>query len=455
MRDPFSAFDLPDALQRGLEKLGFSEPTPVQRQVIPLANAGADLLVTAATGTGKTLAFLLPMLRRFLATPAPRKGIRALILVPTRELAYQIQEHFLQVASFTRLTAGVIVGGVAASHQVNALRRNPDILIATPGRLLDHLERGATDLGDLEFLVLDEADRMLDMGFAPDVMEIIQTCNEERQSLLFSATLSRGGLQSFIDAALRDPHQVQVDSHRAAHPDVRHRRLLADDLEHKHRLLLAYLTQGEGEAAGKILIFTNTRERATALGNFLMGNGQRAASLHGELDQPERIRVLNLLREGRIRVLIATDVAARGLDVPGMDLVINFDVPRSGSDYLHRTGRTGRAGATGLAITLVSPPEWNRMESIERYLQLDLQPLSLPGLEGRYRGPSPSRSAGKKPQSKAPKAPTAKAPKVKERHRDRKNIGKRRQPSATTASAGTEAGFAPLKRQPEPGKGQA
>ncbi len=189
---------------------------------------------------------------------------------------------------------------------------------------------------------------MLDMGFAPDVMEIIQTCNEERQSLLFSATLSRGGLQSFIDAALRDPHQVQVDSHRAAHPDVRHRRLLADDLEHKHRLLLAYLTQGEGEAAGKILIFTNTRELTTALGNFLIGKGQRAASLHGELDQPERIRVLNLLREGRIRVLIATDVAARGLDVPGMDLVINFDVPRSGSDYLHRTGRTGRAGATGL-----------------------------------------------------------------------------------------------------------
>ena len=454
MRDPFSAFDLPDALLRGLDKLGFNEPTPVQRQVIPLANAGADLLVTAATGTGKTLAFLLPMLRRFLATPAPRKGIRALILVPTRELAYQIQDHFLQVASFTRLTAGVIVGGVAASHQVNALRRNPDILIATPGRLLDQLERGATDLGDLEFLVLDEADRMLDMGFAPDVMEIIQTCNEERQSLLFSATLSRGGLQSFIDAALRDPHRVQVDSHRAAHPDVRHRRLLADDLEHKHRLLLAYLTQGEGEAAGKILIFTNTRERATVLGNFLMGNGQRAASLHGELDQPERVRVLNLLREGRIRVLIATDVAARGLDVPGMDLVINFDVPRSGSDYLHRTGRTGRAGAVGLAITLVSPPEWNRMESIERYLQLDLQPLTLPGLEGRFRGPSPSRSAGKKPQPKVLTAPTAKTPKVKDRHRDRKNIGKRRQPSAPTATAGAEAGFAPLKRQPEPGKGQ-
>ncbi len=176
------------------------------------------------------------MLRHFLAAPAPRKGIRALVLAPTRELAYQIQEHFLQVASFTRLTAGVIVGGVAASHQVNTLRRNPDILIATPGRLLDHLERGATDLGDLEFLVLDEADRMLDMGFAPDVMQIIQTCNEERQSLLFSATLTRGGLQSFIDAALRDPQRVLVDSHRVAHPDIRHQRLLADDQDHKRKL---------------------------------------------------------------------------------------------------------------------------------------------------------------------------------------------------------------------------
>ena len=489
MSDPFATFDLPEPLLRGLDKLGFSEPTPVQRQVIPLANDGADLLVTAATGSGKTLAFLLPMLRRFLAAPAPRTGIRALVLVPTRELAYQIQEHFLQVASFTRLTAGVIVGGVAASHQVNTLRRNPDLLIATPGRLLDHLERGATDLGDLEFLILDEADRMLDMGFAPDVMQIIQTCNEERQSLLFSATLSRGGLQSFIDAALRDPQRVQVDHHRAAHPDIRHQRLLADDLDHKRTLLLAYLTQGESEAgdqitvtppspqlspvieegeeeaadrataailahAGsdgipdKILIFSNTREQATALGHFLIGKGQRAAILHGELEQPERVRVLNLLREGRIRILVATDVAARGLDVPGMDLVINFEVPRSGSDYLHRTGRTGRAGAPGLAITLVSPPEWNRMESIERYLQLDLHPLSLPGLAGHYQGPTRSRSPRKKIHGQAPKPATTQAPKVKERHRDRKNIGKRRLPSRPAAEGSTEAGLTPPKRTP-------
>jgi len=442
----FSAFDLPDPLLRGLDKLGFSEPTAVQRQVIPLANAGVDLLVTAATGSGKTLAFLLPMMRRFLAQPAPRKGIRALILAPTRELAYQIQEHFLQVASYTRLTAGVIVGGVAAGRQVNALRRNPDILIATPGRLLDHLERGATDLADLEVLVLDEADRMLDMGFAPDVMQIIQCCNEERQSLLFSATLTRGGLQSFIDAALRDPQRVQVDYHRATPVLIRHQRLLADDPDHKRALLLAYLTHDQA-LAGKLLLFTNTREQATALGHFLTGQGQRAAILHGELEQPERDRVLNLLREGRIRILVATDLAARGLDVPGMDLVINFDVPRSGKDYLHRTGRTGRAGQPGLAITLVSPPEWNRMESIERYLDLDLQPLAIPGLEGRYRGPSRASSAAKKPAPRPTKAATAKAPKVKERHRDRKNIGKRRQPSSAPKPGDQEAGLAPLKRR--------
>jgi len=450
MNTYFTDFDLPEALLRGLDKLGFTEPTPVQRLVIPPANAGQDLLVTAATGTGKTIAFLLPMIRRFLARPAPRSGIRALVLAPTRELAYQIQEHFLQVASFTRLTAGVIVGGVAAGRQVNVLRRNPDILIATPGRLLDHLERGATDLADLEVLVLDEADRMLDMGFAPDVMQIIQCCHEERQTLLFSATLTRGGLQSFIDAALRHPEVIRVDPHRAAHPAIEHQRLLADDEEHKRRLLIALL---EASAADKILIFTNTREQTSALGNHLVGKGQRAASLHGELDQMERNRVLNLSREGRIRVLVATDVAARGLDIPGMDLVVNFEVPRSGSDYLHRCGRTGRAGAPGLTISLVSPPEWNRMESIERYLQLDLQALALPGLEGRFKGPNPARASKGKAQTGRTRAPAAEArqqaPKVKQRLRDRKNIGKRRKPSTPTASAGAEAGFEPLKRRAE------
>ena len=445
MNANFTDFDLPEALTRGLDKLGFSEPTPVQRLVIPLAAAGSDLLVTAATGSGKTIAFLLPMMQRFLAQPAPRQGIRALVLAPTRELAYQIQEHFLQVASFTRLTAGVIVGGVSASQQVAGLRRNPDILIATPGRLLDHLERGATDLGDLEVLVLDEADRMLDMGFAPDVMRIIEVCNPDRQSLLFSATLTRTGIQSFIDAALRDPQRVQADHHRAAHPDIQHQRLLADDLEHKRALLDALLTASTVE---KVLVFTNTREQAAALGNFLVGKAHRAASLHGELDQGERNRVLNLLLEGRIRVLVATDVAARGLDVPGMDLVINFEVPRSGSDYLHRTGRTGRAGALGLAMTLVSSPEWNRMESIERYLQLELEHLKLPGLEARYTGPTRSRTPRKKPADKRPKKAVDHAPKVKERHRDRKAIGKRRQPSSETppSATGQDAGFGPLKR---------
>lgn len=276
-------------------------------------------------------------------------------------------------------------------------------------------------------------------------MRIIECCNPERQSLLFSATLTRTGIQSFIDAALRDPQRVQADHHRAAHPDIHHQRLLADDPEHKRTLLEALLT---ASAAERVLIFTNTREQAAALGNFLVGKEQRAASLHGELDQSERNRVLNLLREGRIRVLVATDLAARGLDVPGMDLVINFEVPRSGSDYLHRTGRTGRAGAAGLAISLVSRPEWNRMESIERYLQLELEPLKIGGLEGSYRGPTQAKAPRKKPEAKRPKKTSDKAPKVKERHRDRKDIGKRRQPTSTAfgSDTGQEAGFGPPKR---------
>ncbi|MGB5835114.1 MAG: DEAD/DEAH box helicase, partial [Thiohalocapsa sp.] len=354
----FDDLDLSRPLLRGLAKAGFDRPTAVQQQVIPAALEGVDLLVSAATGSGKTVAFLLPIMQHLLDRRAGHDSARVLILVPTRELARQIHAHFMDVGSYTRLTAEVITGGENRGHQVSALRRNPDILVATPGRMLEHLETGEAEFGDLEHLVLDEADRMLDMGFAEQVFAILGHCRRERQSLLFSATLQQPGLTGLAKRFLRAPRTITVDVVREPHPDISHQILLSDEPEQKRNQLLWLL---RNEAADKILVFVNMRERAVQLGDWLTGQEHRCAVLHGELDQRERKRVMGLYRDGRVDVLIATDVAARGLDVPGVQCVVNFDVPRSGDDYLHRSGRTGRAGEQGVAISLVGSADWNRM----------------------------------------------------------------------------------------------
>jgi len=445
MSNGFADLLLPDELLRGVAKLGYATPTPVQEQVIPLAMEGADLLVCAATGSGKTAAFLLPMMQRFLDDRRPGGGTRALILVPTRELARQVQDQFLRLGSFTRLSAGVITGGEPKSRQVANLRKNPELLVATPGRLLEHLQAGEVDLGDLEILVLDEADRMLDLGLADDVLAIVERCSPERQSLLFSATLHHKGLEAVIGPLLRDPKVLLIDPVRAPHPHIEHQILLSDGPEHKERQLLWLL---EHEPFDKALVFVNTRERTVALANALVGKGQRVAALHGEMEQRERNRVMGLFQRGEVAVLIATDLAARGLDVPGVGLVINFDAPRSGGEYLHRVGRTGRAGALGTAITLVSSMEWNRVEGIGRYLRLELVPRGIKGLESRFQGPAKVKTR-RKTQAQGGQAakgkPSAKQPsrKPKDRLRDRKNIGKRRAPSGPSADG---AGRDPVKK---------
>ncbi len=439
MSDEFTQFLLPEALMRGLERAGFETPTPVQAQVIPLALDGLDLLVCAATGSGKTAAFLLPIMQRLLDVRGSQGSTRALILVPTRELARQVYIHGARLGSYTRLTAAVVTGGERYDRQIAALRKNPDILVATPGRLLEHIERGEADLSGLEILVLDEADRMLDMGFGPDVLTIVGHCNPDRQSLLFSATLHHRGLKEITDRFLKDPRPIGVDPIREQHPDIVHQRILSDDLAQKEQQILWLL---RNEPFEKALVFVNTRERAGTLGNFLIGHGVRTGVLHGELDQRERNRIMGLFHAGRIGVLVATDLAARGLDIPGVQLVVNFEPPRRGDDYLHRTGRTGRAGEKGRAVALVGAPDWNRMESIERYLRLELEARSVPGIKTRFEGPT-KRRGGHKPGDRQVK-PKADAPRLKERERDRKNIGKRRQPSADSAK---DAGFSPLKRK--------
>jgi len=443
MNTHFSEFLLPDALMRGLADAGYTTPTPVQAQVIPLAMEGLDLLVSAATGSGKTAAFLLPIMQRFIEGPRHDGGTRALILVPTRELARQIHDHFMRLGRYTRLTCGVITGGASKAHQIATLRKDPEILVATPGRLLEFLETGQADLSDLEFLVLDEADRMLDMGLAGDVLAIIRYSRPERQSLLFSATLKQRGLNRIIAHLLRDPRQVDIDPIRQQHPDIAHWLFLSDGLEHKQQQLLWLLRH---ETYDKALIFTNTREGAVALGNFLQGQQQRVAVLHGELDQRERNRVMGLWHSGRVNTLIATDLAARGLDVPGVQRVFNFDLPRRGDDYLHRTGRTGRAGETGVAISLVGPPEWNRMESITRYLNLTFELREIPGLKANFKGPVKRKKPTKPAKTRnkcTSRALVGAKQRKKERLRDRKNIGKRRVPSSVKAQ---EAGHAPLTR---------
>lgn len=443
MNAHFSEFLLPDALMRGLASEGYETPTQVQAQVIPLAMDGLDLLVSAATGSGKTAAFLLPIMQRCLDAPAHRSGTRALILVPTRELARQIFIHFMKIGSYTRLTAAPITGGDSKAHQIAALRKNPDLLIATPGRLLELLELRQADLSDLEILVLDEADRMLDMGFADDVLAIIRCSNPARQSLLFSATLHHRGLTRIMDPLLRAPQVLEVNPVREQHPDIAHQLLLSDGLAHKEEQLLWLL---QHEAFEKALVFTNTRDGAVALTNRLMGKGQRTAVLHGELDQRERNRIMGLMHSGRVNVLIATDLAARGLDVPGVQLVINFDLPRSGDDYLHRTGRTGRAGERGVAISLVGPPEWNRMESIARYLNLEFTRRAIEGLKAAFKGPSKAKGPGKGAADRKTKPTVKPKSEPKNRVRDRKNIGKRRQPSsAVTVEAGNSP---PPRRRP-------
>lgn len=452
MNTAFSDLDLPDPLLRALDKLGFDEPTPVQRAVIPPALEGRDLLVSAQTGSGKTASFLLPMLTRFLDAPAPDTATRALVLVPTRELARQVHRHFLELASFTRLTAIVVTGGEDRGRQVKALRNNPELVIGTPGRLLELLASGDLELGDLEVLVLDEADRMLDLGFAPDVLSIIAAARPGRQSMLFSATLRHKALESINEALLNQPLLLRPESPQEAHPDISHQLILADDPDHKRALLAVLLTE---EPAQRVLVFTNTREQADRLGPFLVREEVRAAVLHGELDQRERKRTMGLLLEGRIRVLVATDVAARGLDIPGMDLVVNFDVPRSAGDYVHRSGRTGRAGQAGLAVSLVGPMEWKAMDRIAHYLRLGVAARTLKGLEARFKGPNPARRGKKLPAAeRAVGSPAERAskPKVKERLRNRKNKGKRRAPSSKPVQ-GRDVGDRPLKRRGPAGSG--
>ncbi len=382
MNASFDDFGFDDTLLRAVKACGFSTPTPVQVQAIPPVMAGRDLLASAQTGTGKTAAFLLPILHRLKTRPAkPGRGPRVLILSPTRELAGQIADAVRDLGRFSNVRHGSVVGGMGYGPQHRLLGGSLDVLVATPGRLMDHMEQGRVSFPRLEVLVLDEADRMLDMGFAPAVERIASALPKDRQTLLFSATLEG----RVLNVARR--HQTDPATVRLAHATMRHKDIAqwmheAGDGAHKRAVLERLLGEmGPGQA----LVFTATKRGAKRLAATLEAGGHACDALHGNMTQAARLRTVARLRKGGLKVVVATDVAARGLDVPGISHVINYDLPRTAEDYIHRIGRTGRAGAEGVAISLVGRAEMGQLRQIERLTGRPMERRVLNGLEApRY-----------------------------------------------------------------------
>jgi len=378
-------------LIKATKELGFEAATEVQEKAIPLVLDNKDLLVSAATGSGKTVAFLLPLLHRMLEQSSEPRAIRALVLVPVRELADQIVKAGKELTQFTEQYLVSITGGRDFKLQEKSLKRIPDIVIATPGRLIEHLENESLSLADIDVLVLDEADRMLDMGFQESVLDVMKYCPQKRQTLLFSATLP-SAIRRFAEDILVEPESVLVHHHREKHDNIRQQAVLADDVSHKEKLLQWLLAN---ETYEKAIVFTNSKILAARLDGLMRYHKFRAAQLHGDVQQKGRQATIESFRSGKVNVLIATDLAARGLDVSGIDLVINFDVPRKGDAYVHRIGRTGRAGAAGESISLVSQQEWNLMSSIERYLKIRFERKVIKELPATYKGPKKVKASGK------------------------------------------------------------
>ncbi len=380
----FEVFKLHADLLKAIGKMGFEKPTSIQQMAIPPLMQGRDMLATAVTGSGKTAAFLLPILQGL--TGKPRGKTRALILVPTRELAVQITDHLKDLARYTTLKAATVYGGVSPAPQVQAFRRKVDLIIATPGRLLDHLNHSYARLDDISFLVLDEADRMLDMGFLPDIRRILERLPAQRQTLFFSATLP-APIVNLAKDMLKNQVSLNITPQPVAAARISHVAYSVGQ-EQKSNLLLSLLSQNESQS---VLTFTRTRHRANRLADFLERNGVGCDRIHGSRTQGQRTAAINGFKEGRFRVLVATDIAARGIDVEALGMVCNYDVPNQAEDYVHRAGRTGRADASGVACTLVSPDEEGRFRSIEQSLGKRVPREKVPGFDNEKKFPSISR----------------------------------------------------------------
>jgi ATP-dependent RNA helicase RhlE len=372
----FETLGLAPELNRALAELGYANATPIQAEAIPLVMAGHDLMGGAQTGTGKTAAFSLPLLHR-LAQAGPMHGPRkprALVLVPTRELAVQVHDSLRAYGKHLRLATTTVYGGAGMQPQIDALRRGVDILVACPGRLLDHLERRSVDLSHVEMLVLDEADRMLDMGFLPAIKRVLAKIPSRRQTLLFSATFE-DAIKKLAMEFLREPKEVQVTVRNAVATNVTHV-VHPVDASRKRDLLLDILSKRYED---QVLVFGRTKHGCNRLSEQLDKAGINSVAIHGNKSQAQRLKALRDFKSGKARVLVATDVAARGLDIPLLPMVINFDLPMVAEDYVHRIGRTGRAGASGEAVSLVSADEGGLLRAIQRLLKADIAMVEVEG----------------------------------------------------------------------------
>jgi ATP-dependent RNA helicase RhlE len=409
----FSELGLLPEILRAVEDAGYTEPTPIQQQAIPVILAGRDVMGGAQTGTGKTAGFTLPMLHRIArhanTSPSPaRHPVRCLILTPTRELAMQVHESVVTYGKHLPLRAVCVYGGVDIKPQTAELREGREIVVATPGRLLDHVQQKSVTFNQVEFVILDEADRMLDMGFIPDIRRILAMLPKERQSLLFSATFS-DEIKKLADTMLRNPQLIEVARRNTVSETITHR-MYAVDSDRKRHLLLHMLNDKPDMQA---LVFVGTKFGTARLATWLERQGVNAVAIHGDKSQQQRTEALEAFKSGTARVMVATDVAARGLDIDDLPHVINYELPHVAEDYVHRIGRTGRAGKLGDATSLVAPEEKPRLNDIERLIKLKIEQVSLPEFstsavvesDRRSRGSSGHGHAHRERERHGPKAP--------------------------------------------------
>jgi ATP-dependent RNA helicase SrmB len=434
----FSELELDESLLLALQDKGFTRPTAIQAAAIPPALEGRDVLGSAPTGTGKTAAYLLPVLQHLVDFPRKKSGPpRILIVTPTRELAMQVADHARELAKHTHLDIATITGGVAYMNHAEVFSENQDIVVATTGRLLQYIKEENFDCRAVETLILDEADRMLDLGFAQDIETIAAETRWRKQTMLFSATLEGDAIKNFAERLLEDPVEVSATSSTRERKKIHQWYYRADNIEHKTALLVHLLNQPD---TTRSIVFVRKRDRVHELVAWLREAGINTCYLEGEMVQMKRTEAIKRLTDGRVNVLIATDVAARGIDIPEVSHVFNFDMPRTADTYLHRIGRTGRAGLKGTAISLVEAHDHLLLGKVTRYMKEPMKSRVIDELRPTTRAPSekltgkPSKKVLAKREEK--KKDEKEKPRVKVRLRDKKNVGKRRKPSsAKTDSA--------------------
>lgn len=438
----FLHFGLDKRLTSSLEHLGFDQPTPIQTETIPVAMLGKDILASSQTGSGKTMAFLLPIMQRLLRQKAfSKRDPRALILAPTRELANQVYQDFKKLTGGSRLNASLIVGGESFNDQAKVLKKEPDLIIATPGRMADHLEHRHIALHGLEVLVLDEADRMLDLGFSTALRHLNKAADHrKRQTMLFSATIDDKAIKNLSVEVLQDAKRIEIGRSTDKHDNIKQTMHLSDNLDHKIAQLKALCNQ----PFEQMLVFTATKSDTERLAAIIAETGIKASALHGDLAQSARNKSMDEFKRTVSKVLVATDIAARGLDIKHVSHVVNFDLPKHPEDYIHRIGRTGRAGNDGCAISLVSDKDWASLERIQLLLKSTFKFDAIEGLEPKFKGIKPKKTMSKKPN-------TSRNKQGKKKISTKKTAGQSKPKTLNKSFVeNIDAGHTPMKRKPKP-----